>query len=141
MKAKAVINVPLYHEHSNDGTLKDEPLEENQGILDVISERLKFCSVNVQLLAPYTRHTTPPPINPKILNSVRNLKSIYVRFITQHAAQWQADLCDQIILNSSPTLEELRLHWEGNFNFASLSGTVFPKLKKTGATIWLGSEK
>lgn len=79
---------------------------------------LKFSSYK-STLAPTDLETFP---------SVRNVKSIVVHFYIWE--DWQRDLCDKIILSSSPTLEELKYEWFFDQEFVPCTGTVFPKLKK-----------
>lgn len=90
-----------------------------------IVEKLGFVK-NLKIMS-YTH--TLPPLDLEKFPLIRNLKSIVVHFFIRE--DWQKDLCDKIILNSAPILEELKYEWYFHEDFSPCGGsTVFPKLKK-----------
>ncbi|XP_035716043.1 uncharacterized protein LOC118439115 [Folsomia candida] len=118
LKARTLTNIRLDsgncdNRHRKEWRL-DGRMEEKLGF----NTYLKFSSYK-STLAPTDLETFP---------SVRNVKSIVVHFYIWE--DWQRDLCDKIILSSSPTLEELKYEWFFDQEFVPCTGTVFPKLKK-----------
>ncbi|XP_035715484.1 uncharacterized protein LOC118438820 isoform X2 [Folsomia candida] len=116
LKERTLINIRL-----DAGTYGKTPPKEWE-LDERIAEKLSF-NTNIKISA---NKSLSPPKNLQDFPPIRNLKSILVQIkITE---QWQKDFCNEIILGSAPTLEELQLHCDQNF--PSFSATVFPRLKK-----------
>ncbi|XP_035716618.1 uncharacterized protein LOC118439425 [Folsomia candida] len=120
LEARTGTMIDLYRQH----------YPENYPRNDNVEEKVNFRPAKICILIGPHLDDALPPMDRKIFSSLTNLKEIYVNFITQPHSPWQMDLCDKIILTSSPTLVHLRFIYERDLHFPSLGGTVFPKLKE-----------
>ncbi|OXA38685.1 uncharacterized protein LOC118433203 [Folsomia candida] len=119
LKERTTIKIRLYPENDTN------PLKMWDGVV----QKMKFCEDNVHLEILNPLEYTLPPVDLKIFPPVGFLRSIFVQ--VYKAEQWQKGLCDEIVLNSAPTLKKLRFEWRHDMDyFPFLRGRIFSELRK-----------